>query len=51
MEQFGKRYKIIPIHWACPMLKLSSFTVELAGINIEKCYMQFVTATFTPTSL
>ena len=51
MEQLGKRHKITPIPWACPVYQLASFTVALVGTNIEKCDMQFVTAIFDPTSL
>ena len=51
MLQLGKGYKIIPIHWAYPVFPLDSFTVALIGTNIEKCDMQFVTATFAPPYL
>ena len=51
MEQLGKRHKIIPIPWAYPVFPLAHFTVALVGTNIEKCDMQFVTATFAPPSL
>ena len=36
----------IPITWACTVFPLYSFTVALVKTNIEKCDMQFVTATF-----
>ena len=45
------RHKIIPIPLACPVFPLANFTVALVGTNIEKCDMQFVTATFTPPYL
>ena len=51
MEQLGRRQKIIPITWKCTMFRLSSFTVALVGINIEKRDMQFVTAKFAPLYL
>ena len=51
MEQLGKRHKIIPIPWACPVFPLANFTVALVETNIEKCNMQFVTATFAPPYL
>ena len=46
IEQLGKRHGIIPITWACPVFLLANFTVALVGINMKKCDMQFVTATF-----
>ena len=51
MEQLGKRHKIIPINWACPVFPLAIFKVELVGTNIDKCDMQFVTAKFSPPYL
>ena len=51
MEQLGKRHKIIPVPWACPMFSLANFTVTLVGTNIENCDMQFVNAKFSPPSL
>ena len=36
IEQLGKRHKIIPIPWACPVFPLANFTVSLVGTNIEK---------------
>ena len=51
MEQLGKRHKIIPIPWVCPMFPLASFSVALVGTNIEKCDIQFVTVTLSPLSL
>ena len=51
MEHLGKQHKIIPIPWECPVLPLASFTLALAETNIEKCDMQFVTATFAPPYL
>ena len=33
------------------MFPLANFTVALVGTNIEKCDMQFVTATFAPLYL
>ena len=51
MEQFGKRHKISPIPWACPMFPLASFVVALVLKNILLCDMQFVTATFAPPYL
>ena len=46
MEHLGKRHKIIPITWERAVFPLASFTVALVGTNIEKCGIQFVTATF-----
>ena len=51
MGQLGKRHKIIPIPWACPMFPLAIFKVTLVGTNIEKYDMQFVTAAFVPPYL
>ena len=51
MEQLGKRDKIIPIPWACPVFPLASFTLALVGTNIEKRDMKFVTEKFSPPSL
>ena len=51
IEQLGKRHKIIPIPWACPMFPSANFTVALVGTNIGKYDMQSVTATFAPLSL
>ena len=47
----GKRHKMIPIPWACPLFPLANFTVASVGTNIEKCDMQFVTSIFTPPYL
>ena len=51
MEQLGKRHKTIPITWEYNVFTLASFTVALVGKNIEKCDMQFLTETFSTTSL
>ena len=51
MEKLGKQHKIIPIPWACTVFTLVNFTVELVGMNIENCDMQFVTAKFAPPYL
>ena len=51
MEQLGNQHKIIPSSWACTVFPLSSFKVPLAGKNIEKCDMKFVTETFAPPYL
>ena len=51
MEQLGKCLNITPIPWEYTMFPLASFTVALVGTNIEKCDMQFVTATFASTYL
>ena len=51
MEQLGKQHKIIPIPWAFTVFPFTNFTVALVGTNIEKCDMQFVTATFAPPYL
>ena len=48
MGQLVKLYKTIPFTWACPIFALANFTSDLVWTNIEKCYMQFVTATFLP---
>ena len=51
MGQLVKRHKIISIPWACPVFPLAIYTVALVGTNMEKCDMQFVTATFDPPYL
>ena len=51
MQQLLKQHKIISIPWVCPMFQLSNFALALVVTNIEKCYMQFLTATFAPPYL
>ena len=51
MEQLGNPHKIIPIPWASHVFPLSSLTVALVGTSVEKCDMQFLTATLAPPSL
>ena len=51
MEQLLKQHKIISINWACPMFPLASFKVDLVGGEIDKCDMQFLTATPYPLYL
>ena len=50
MEQLVNQHKKTSITWACPVFPLASFTVPLVGTNIEKCDIQFATATFDPPS-
>ena len=51
MVQLVKQHKTIQNHWACSVFPSASFAVFLVRTNIEKCGMQFVTATFAPTYL
>ena len=42
MGQFGKRHKIMPIPWACPVFLLANFTLAWFKTNIEIYDIQFL---------
>ena len=51
MGQLLKHHKRIPNAWACTVFLLDNLKVDLVGMNIEKCDMQFLTETFAPPYL
>ena len=46
MQKLVEQHKTILINCSCPVFPLANLTVKLVGTNIEKCDIQFVTATF-----